>query len=356
VGRAKTDVIGEFIRSNYPHVHVAARNHRIGGVGDLAVFAELLDDADLIIDATVEDGIHHAIAQYAAETKNHVLLVAATNGGYRGKIARSSDHGWWLCLEYAIAEGRVIQPEALPDSQLVQPAGCANPTYIGGSFDLAEISLAGVRLAVSTLCKLADPEYPDFEWDVAVVNLGSPEGRASRRPGRRTGSRRATAATYVDPRRCDLDLDGRGASRLNSLAEDQFPHETGGVLLGYASDDAVVVQQLVGPGPLATHSRMSFSPDHEYHEHRVAEEYRRSHGVTTYLGDWHSHPSGAQRLSKRDKRTLKRIATFQAARIPNPVMLITAGPPWSIDVWRLRATWFTTLRRLTVQLFDDSQG
>ncbi len=177
VGRAKTEVIEEFIRANYPHVHVLARNYRIGGVGDLAVFAELLDDADLIIDATVEEGIHHALAQYAADMGKHLVLVAATNGGYGGRIARFSDHGCWLCLEYAIAEGRVIQPEALPDSELVQPAGCASPTYLGGSFDLGEISLAGVRLAISTLCKLADPEYPDFEWDVGVVNLRSPEGR-----------------------------------------------------------------------------------------------------------------------------------------------------------------------------------
>lgn len=142
------------------------------------------------------------------------------------------------------------------------------------------------------------------------------------------------------------------ASRIHSLAEGQFPYETGGVLLGYESGDAVVVQEVIGPGPGATHLRTFFSPDHEYHEYRIAEEYRHSRGVTTYLGDWHSHPLGALHLSRRDKATLKRIARFQAARVPEPVMLITAGPPWSIGAWRLGASCFRTTRRLTVQLFD----
>jgi len=74
---------------------LSARRREIGGVGDLAVFAELLDDADLIIDATIEEGIHHALAQYAADAGKHLVLVAATNGGYGGAIARLSDHGCW---------------------------------------------------------------------------------------------------------------------------------------------------------------------------------------------------------------------------------------------------------------------
>lgn len=146
------------------------------------------------------------------------------------------------------------------------------------------------------------------------------------------------------------------ADQLDSLANDHLPNETGGVLLGYATTDTAVVQKIVGPGPHATHSPTAFSPDHAYHEHRIGEEYRKSNGVTTYLGDWHSHPAGSLRLSARDESTLKRIAHFEAARIPRPIMLIIAGPPWSMGAWRLSGTWMTSVRRLTVRLFNESRG
>lgn len=145
-----------------------------------------------------------------------------------------------------------------------------------------------------------------------------------------------------------------GISQIESLAQDQLRNETGGVLLGYMTGDVVVVQKVIGPGSQATHSPGLFSPDHDYHEHRIAEEYRRSSGVTTYLGDWHSHPSGALRLSRRDKGTLKRIATFQAARLPRPVMMIAAGPPWSIGAWRVRASWLKMAQRLAVRMFSET--
>lgn len=43
-----------------------------------------------------------------------------------------------------------------------------------------------------------------------------------------------------------------------------------------------------------------------------------------YLGDWHTHPGGRARPSHLDKKTLGDIAAFDAARQPNPVMLIVA--------------------------------
>jgi proteasome lid subunit RPN8/RPN11 len=70
-------------------------------------------------------------------------------------------------------------------------------------------------------------------------------------------------------------------------------------------------------------------------------------------GDWHSHPAGVLELSRRDKRTLRRIGSFEAARVPEPVMLITAGPPWTIGAWRLRGRWLRALRCLNVRSFDS---
>ena len=64
------------------------------------------------------------------------------------------------------------QPE---DSGFMQAAGCAEPTFLGASFDLAEVVLEIVRTAIGTLSDQKD-DYPNSSWDIAVVNLRNKEG------------------------------------------------------------------------------------------------------------------------------------------------------------------------------------
>lgn len=108
--------------------------------------------------------------------------------------------------------------------------------------------------------------------------------------------------------------------------------ETGGVLLGRNDGANVEVTHVVGPGPLARHSRTAFEPDYEWQEARIADFYRAADRRLAYLGDWHTHPGGTTRPSRRDERTLRTIASFDEARCPDPVMLICASP--SNGVWQ----------------------
>jgi integrative and conjugative element protein (TIGR02256 family) len=103
------------------------------------------------------------------------------------------------------------------------------------------------------------------------------------------------------------------------------PLEVGGILAGYIQGAEGVVTHLVGPGTRATHTRASFLPDHTYHVDEVARIYRETEGVSTYLGDWHTHPDGLPRLSPTDRKTLRNIATDPEARCPEPLMMILAG-------------------------------
>ncbi|HEX5387384.1 MAG TPA: Mov34/MPN/PAD-1 family protein [Gemmatimonadales bacterium] len=134
-------------------------------------------------------------------------------------------------------------------------------------------------------------------------------------------------------------------------AVQRHPHETGGVLLGYAGDgDDVVVTAVVGPGPNAVHERSRFVPDHAHHESEVARLYEQSGRRWTYLGDWHTHPDTMAYLSATDAETLESIAGAEAARVPWPVMVILgqhpgapvgrerprrlAGEHWYVRAWR----------------------
>jgi integrative and conjugative element protein (TIGR02256 family) len=115
-------------------------------------------------------------------------------------------------------------------------------------------------------------------------------------------------------------------------ADRAFPLETGGVLLGWrASTAEVVVTDVVGPGPAAEHHGIWFRPDADWQQEQIDARYSQSGRTVTYLGDWHTHPNGGAALSRKDLRTLRRIARHTAARTPQPVMAVLAGGP----EWRL---------------------
>lgn len=124
---------------------------------------------------------------------------------------------------------------------------------------------------------------------------------------------------------------------LEQLARAWAPLEVGGVLAGYWNEGVAVITDFVGPGDDAQHARYQFVPDDEYHAAEIARLYRASNGTTTYLGDWHTHPSGVARPSPLDKRTLRHIARAPEARCPEPLMILLAGEnaTWSTQTFTL---------------------
>ena len=177
VGANKAEFLANFIRKNYPYTKVVPYVHRIGGVyntrSDLEVVGELLDDVDLIYDATAETGIQRLLSELAAERGLPYICISTTNGAWGGLIARirpGKTQGCWMCLQYALEDESIPPPPEAPDD-FVQPAGCASPTFTGTSFDIQEVSLSGVRLAVSTLSEGIEGGYPETDWDVARLTL-----------------------------------------------------------------------------------------------------------------------------------------------------------------------------------------
>lgn len=110
--------------------------------------------------------------------------------------------------------------------------------------------------------------------------------------------------------------------------------------MGYwvVPDSELVITHAIGPGPSAAHYKKSFVPDSGYQEAEIARIYTESNRFSTYLGDWHTHPSGSSYLSYRDKRTLKEIASFRDARCPIPVMAVLGGgeDDWVMRVWKYK--------------------
>ncbi len=130
------------------------------------------------------------------------------------------------------------------------------------------------------------------------------------------------------------------ALEMFTMAAQEAPRETGGVLMGYWTSDGsdVVVTHVVGPGAAALHTTTLFVPDHDAHLRQIERIYLQSGRVSTYLGDWHAHPAGGSLLSATDRRTLRRIASTPSARADCPLMGIVARDEegdWHLAVWIL---------------------
>jgi molybdopterin/thiamine biosynthesis adenylyltransferase len=184
-GRSKVDVISDWVGANLPYTEVEGMTWRIGGVrqspdvsSDREVLDRLLDGADLLVDATAEFGIHYLLSEEARIRGIPFLEVATRNGAWGGIVARIPRERCWLCYQSLLGDLRTMDPPVMPAADPApfrQPLGCADPTFTGAGFDVAEFSLVAARLAASTL--LGERDYQSTPWDVGVISLRTDDGR-----------------------------------------------------------------------------------------------------------------------------------------------------------------------------------
>jgi len=139
------------------------------------------------------------------------------------------------------------------------------------------------------------------------------------------------------PQSLDLAWIEEGAiAKLKHEAENSMPFETGGCLMGYWVSDfmEVVVTEVIGPGPNATHGTWFFLPDNAWQSEEIARIYTESDRFITYLGDWHTHPTTVGSLSIIDKWTLMKIGQHKPARARAPLMGVMHSPPdWALTLY-----------------------
>ncbi|ARS35794.1 ThiF family adenylyltransferase [Pontibacter actiniarum] len=188
-GLLKTEAVKAFIDEHYPTTVVTPLDHKIGGVppvhaqskkpSEQQVLEQLLDGASLLFDASAEVGVNHFLSEEAKRLGIPYVSIYATPGAWGGltmRVVPGKTKGCWMCLQHAKTDNTVPVPIADPAGD-IQTAGCGDLTFTGAGFDLQNVSLAGVRLAVATLCSGEEGGYPDMDWDVGVLNLADAEGR-----------------------------------------------------------------------------------------------------------------------------------------------------------------------------------
>lgn len=146
---------------------------------EVDIWIEHIDQADLVLDCTAEKGVQYALSWLARQRGKPYLAASATNGGWGGRVVRlvpQPRRACWACLEYALEDGSIPVPPAAPESTGVQPVGCADPTFTGSGFDLAEVALHATRTAVATLQANQIGGYPDSGHDISVLTLRTDDG------------------------------------------------------------------------------------------------------------------------------------------------------------------------------------
>lgn len=99
--------------------------------------------------------------------------------------------------------------------------------------------------------------------------------------------------------------------------------ETGGIMIGFRTPQALVVTTATGPGPSAVHHPNSIHFDEKFCDKKARQLQTRGKNLR-YIGDWHSHPFTKLKPSKVDKRSFGMKATTHY-RTSFPLMII-AGP------------------------------
>ena len=186
-GQYKAKVMAEWIRRDYPHTKVVEYEHQVGHTrfgdpsltpSDEEILKKMTTGASLIYDATAESGVQYFLADLASELEIPYIAVSGTYGGWGGKIVRiypGHTAGCWLCYKHWIDDGSISEPPEKVNDE-VQPTGCGDPTFTGAGFDLAQVALASVRSAVSTLCADHPNGYPPTNWDVLTISYRTADG------------------------------------------------------------------------------------------------------------------------------------------------------------------------------------
>jgi hypothetical protein len=128
----------------------------IGGLGapDAPELDRLLAEADLVIDASASSTVNLILWRQCQERGLPLVKVGATPEVRGGTVMAHAIGGACpTCLATARTIKQVETPAGYDDALRVQPIGCAEPTFVGAGFDLQEVALQAVRVAVDALAR-----------------------------------------------------------------------------------------------------------------------------------------------------------------------------------------------------------
>jgi len=186
-GKPKVKVLTSWLNRNLPYTQVEWATARLGavrapgpGMTEGEIIEKMFTGIDLVLDTSAEYGLHVYIADLAREFGVPYVEASTRPGAWGGVVARvrpGEDRPCWICYSSTLRDLEAAGCGPATDlTGFTQPLGCADPTFTGVGFDVAEFGLIAARVVTSTLVGGVPGMYPGTAWDLGVVSLRSPEG------------------------------------------------------------------------------------------------------------------------------------------------------------------------------------
>ena len=151
-GQAKAEAVKTLLEREWPQCKINAHRHMIGGAeGDEKFYQEVLNRCDLVVDATAAYGVTLWLGE-RCRAANIPLVSAMASADLEGGVVAlfRSTSGCPRCLEFAWHRGDAPEFGRADAELTIQPPGCSERTFEGGSYDLQELSLQAVRSVLAT--------------------------------------------------------------------------------------------------------------------------------------------------------------------------------------------------------------
>jgi integrative and conjugative element protein (TIGR02256 family) len=113
--------------------------------------------------------------------------------------------------------------------------------------------------------------------------------------------------------------------RLVATCDGQL--EAGGILIGRYRGPHIEISAFTEPGPRDVRSHVHFVKQDEIHQRTAQLAWRESGKTDTYLGEWHTHPTGSAHPSQIDASTWIRIATLSKRTM---IFVLIAPREWGV--------------------------
>jgi integrative and conjugative element protein (TIGR02256 family) len=118
----------------------------------------------------------------------------------------------------------------------------------------------------------------------------------------------------------------RAAAEMSELMRRHSPSETGGILVGRiaATRKTIYVTRLVPAPPDSRGTPWVFTRGTEKLPEAIERVQRRTGGLLTYVGEWHTHPMGGSDLSDTDKHAVISLRSIlDNVGLPTLVTIVT---------------------------------
>ena len=125
--------------------------------------------------------------------------------------------------------------------------------------------------------------------------------------------------------------------------------EAGGTLLGSRRGPDLEVLGWTVPGPGDDRRLHAFTRADPRHQAAATAAWNASGGTVTFVGEWHTHPTGGVAPSAADLRSWRRLAG--ANGLPMAFALVAPGV-WGLFLAKPRLLWLAVTRQAPIERSD----